>query len=84
MADLFYSLVGRTRLRIICCLVLNFILSPLEVMSDVVSCIFVGPVVPDKPVKSGDPRLNRSREIPPEATRGGIFDGFFAVASDRK
>ena len=27
-------------------------------------------------VKFGDPRLNRSREIPPEAVGGGIFDGF--------
>ena len=53
-------------------------------MSDVISGIFVGPVRPDKPVKADDPRLNRSREIPPEAAWGGIFYGFFAVASDRK
>ena len=53
-------------------------------MSDVISGIFVGPLVPDKPVKSGDPRLNRSQEIPPEAAWGIIFDGFFAVASDQK
>ena len=54
-------------------------------MSDVISGMSVGPVVPNNPVKLGDPRLNRSREKfelkPSEA--GGIFDGFVAVASDR-
>ena len=38
-----------------------------EVMSDVISGGFVGPVVPDNRVKFGDPGFNRSREIPPEA-----------------
>ena len=28
-------------------------------------------------MKSGDPRLSLSREIPPGAAGGGIFDGFF-------
>ena len=36
----------------------------------------VGPIVPDKHVQFGDPRLNRSREIPPESIEGGIFDGY--------
>ena len=34
---------------------------------------FGGPIVPDKHVKFGDPRLNLSQEIPPEAVGGGIF-----------
>ena len=34
--------------------------------SDVISGLFVGPVVPDNRVKFVDPRLNLSREIPPE------------------
>ena len=46
-------------------------------MSDVISGRFVGSVVPNNHVKFGDPRLNRSREMPPEAVGGGIFDGFF-------
>ena len=41
--------------------------SQLEVMSDVMSGRFFGPVVPDNRVKFSDPCLNRSREIPPEA-----------------
>ena len=44
---------------------------------DVISGSFVGPIVTDKRVKFPDPRLNRSREIPPELVGGGIFDGFF-------
>ena len=34
------------------------------------------PLVFDKQVKFHDPSLNRSREIPPEADRGCIFDCF--------
>ena len=45
---------------------------------------FVGPIVLDKCVKFRDPHLDRSREIPPEAVGGSIFDKFFAVISDRK
>ena len=37
----------------------------------------MGPVIPDNRVKFGDRRINLSREIPPEAVCGGIFDGFF-------
>ena len=47
-----------------------------EATSDVISGRFVGPVVPDKSVKFGDPRLNLSRDITPEAVLGGIFDVF--------
>ena len=36
------------------------------ITSDVISGTFVGPVVPDNRVKFGDPRLNRSQEIPPD------------------
>ena len=67
MAELFYSLAGRARFTPHFCLEFNCILSRKEVMSDVISGKFVGPVVPDKPVISGDPRLNRSLEIPHEA-----------------
>ena len=38
---------------------------------------FVGPVDLDVPVKFRDHRLNRSREIPPKAVGGSIFNGFF-------
>ena len=55
-----------------------------EETSDVISGSFVGPVNPDNDVKFGHPRRNLSREIPPEAVWGGIFNGFFAVASERK
>ena len=39
----------------------------------------MGPVIPDNCLKFGDPRMNMnlSREIPPEAARGGIFDDCF-------
>ena len=48
-----------------------------ETASDILSVTFVGPIVGDKFSKFRDPRLNRSREILPEAVRGGIFNGFF-------
>ena len=38
------------------------------------------PIVPDKPVKFRDPRLNSST---PEDTGGGILDGFVTIASAR-
>ena len=38
-----------------------------KVMSDVISGTFLGPVGPDNRVKFGDPHLNHSREILPEA-----------------
>ena len=37
-----------------------------------------GKIGPDMHVKFHDLRLNRSREILPEAVGGGIFDGFFS------
>ena len=39
--------------------------------------IFVGPVVLDKAVKCCDPCSNCSRDIPPKAVGGGIFDSNF-------
>ena len=45
---------------------------------------FVGQIVLDRRDKFGDHRTNRSREIPPEAVGGGVFDGFEAITSDRK
>ena len=55
-----------------------------EAASDVISGMFVGPVVRDKSVKSHDPSLNRSREIPPEAVGGGIFNCFAPITPDRQ
>ena len=52
--------------------------------NDVISFSFVRSNVLDKSVKLRGPILNRSREIPPEAVGGGIFDSFFATTSDRK
>ena len=37
----------------------------------------MGPVVSDTRAQFGDPRINLSRDIPPEAICGGIFEGFF-------
>ena len=48
-----------------------------EAASDVMSGRFVRPIVLDKCVKFCDPCLNRSREIPPEAVGGSIFDSFY-------
>ena len=55
-----------------------------EPASDVISGVFLKPVVPDKRVKSRDPCLNGSLEIPPEAVVAGIFDSFFRLTFDRK
>ena len=55
-----------------------------EAASDISSGTFVGTVVPDKRVKFHDPSLNRSREIPPEAVGGRIFDCCSPITSDRK
>ena len=66
---------GRTRFAHLCA-VLSCILQP-EETSDVISGRFVRPIVLEKRVKMGHPRLNRSREIPPEAVvPGGIFYSF--------
>ena len=46
--------------------------SRLETASGVMSCNFIGPIVPDKRVNFRDPRSNRYREIPPEAV--GVND----------
>ena len=50
--------------------------SRLEAVSYIISGIFVVPVVLDKHLKFHDPSLNRSREIPPVAVGGSIFDCF--------
>ena len=56
-----------------------------EAISDVIHCAFVGPIVLDKCVKFRGTSLNHSREIPPEAVVGGIFDSsFFVIISDWK
>ena len=52
-----------------------------EEASDVIPSRFVGPADLDKRVKSNDPSLNRSREIPPEAVGGGILDCFSLITS---
>ena len=52
-----------------------------ETASDVVSGRFVLPVVRDKRVKFRDPRLNCSREIPPEAV-GGVIYGRLSIVDN--
>ena len=52
-----------------------------EAASDVISGRFVRPIVPDKYIKFGYPRLNNSREMPPEAVGSGIFDSSFTITS---
>ena len=47
-----------------------------EAASDVISGRFVRLAVPDKYVKFHGRRLNRSREIPPNAVGCGIYDRF--------
>ena len=47
-----------------------------EGTGDAISDRFVRPLVLNKHVKFDDPNLNRSREIPPKAVGGGIFDLF--------
>ena len=47
-----------------------------EVASDVISCTFVWPVVPDQDDKLDDPGFNSSQDIPPEDIGGGIFHSF--------
>ena len=39
--------------------------------------MFAWLIIPDERVKFRDPLLNCSREIPPEAIEGAIFDSFF-------
>ena len=48
-----------------------------EEASDIISSLFETPIILDKYVKYRAPRLNRSREIPPEAVGGDIFDSSF-------
>ena len=55
-----------------------------EAASDVLYGRLVGPIVPDKNAKVGEPHLNLSGEIPPTAVGGGSFDGFFAITSNGK
>ena len=62
----------------------NFHKCRLEVAGDVISSRLMGPDVYDNRAKFGDPCNNLSQEIAPEAVRGGIFDGFFMITSDRK
>ena len=49
------------------CAVFNIILQPSEATGNVMSVRFQGSVVPDRHVKFGCPRLDLSRDIPPEA-----------------
>ena len=53
---------------------INAFCSRPEAASDVISGIFVQPIVPDKPVKFRRPRLNHSREFPPEVIGDGIWE----------
>ena len=68
------------------CVVFNCILQLTGKAVDVISSRFVEPIVRDPPVKFRDLRWNCSREIPPEAVGGGIFDCFFktSITANRK
>ena len=62
---------------------MSFLSRP-EVASDVISGMFVAPVVLDKRVKFHDSSLNRSQKISLEAVGGGIFDRFPARYNFRR
>ena len=76
VTELYTSMPASPVLRTFFCAVLNHILHPIGKASDFISGNRVGSIVHDKPVKFRDPSLNRSREIPPEAFGGCIFDRF--------
>ena len=59
------------------CAVVSYILQPTGKASDIISGRFVAPDCRNMPLKYRDPRLNRSREVPPEVVGGVIFGGFF-------
>ena len=60
----------RTRFVHFCAVFNNIFFSRPEAASDVISGTFLGPIVCDKCAQF------RSREIPPEAVVGGIFESF--------
>ena len=75
VAELFDSLADWTRFTYHFCPVFNCILqlTGSKERSDVISGSFVETVIPNNRVKFGDPHMNFSQEIPPEAARGVIF-----------
>ena len=75
MADLFDSLLASLVLRTVVQYLIAFC-GRLEAASDVTSGAFVGAIVLHKRLKLGGPRTYISREITPEAVRGGIFEVF--------
>ena len=77
MVELFDSLSGRTRFAHFCAV---FYSQP-DADSYVMSGTFVRPIVLGKIVQLRVASLNRFREIPPEATEGGIFDTFVTITS---
>ena len=76
MVELFDSLSARTRFAHFGAVFTTFCSQP-EAASDVISGMFVGLIVLDKLLKFHGHSLSHSREIPPEAVGGGIFDSFF-------
>ena len=76
VADIFDSLATELVLRTTFVHYLIAFCSRPEATGDVISGKYMRPVVLDNHVKFGDPRLNRSREIPPEPVWCGIFGGF--------
>ena len=75
MAELLDSLAGLVLRTTFVQYLFAFCSRP-ETTSEVISGRFGGPIVPETHVKFGDPRLNPSREIPPEAVWSGISTVF--------
>ena len=71
---------------LLCSIQLHFAAYWKQLSLDVISGIFVGPIVPDKRVKFRDPHLNCSGEIQTKAVGGSIFGRFFfrtSINADR-
>ena len=75
VAKLFHYLAGRTVIRTFVLYLVAFYDRP-EIASGVISGSFVRSIVREKRLKFRARSLNLSREIPPDAPGGGIFDCF--------
>ena len=83
MTELFPLLSAPPVLRIVVQYLIALCSRP-EAAIDVISGLFVRPILPDKNLKLGDPRLNLSREILPKPSDAAFSIAFFVITSDRK